>query len=155
MATGAINPIVARQLVQKLAAARGGGAPTPGAPAGMPGQPGQGPGGPGGPGGGDSGDLGDMVASQSSELSGADPQFLLKTVEQMKGMAVAIYVRTSFQVPAAARHIAQAQKSLDAAIKELQGAAATQNVVRPPIANRATLPNPTAVGAGDTNGPGF
>lgn len=142
MATGAINPILARQLVQKLAAAKvGGGAPDAGGPS-----PDMG--------GGDGGDLGSMVASQSAELNGADPQFLLKTVEQMKGMAVAIYVRTSFQVPAAARHIAQAQKSLDAAIKELQGAAATQNVVRPPIANRANLPNPSAVEQGGIGGIG-
>jgi hypothetical protein len=140
----AVNPIIARQLVEKLAAAKqGGGMPGLGGPGG-PGEQG-GPNAPGSPGG----DMGQMVASQSAELNGADPQFMLKTVQQMKGAIVAMYVRASFQVPGAARHLAQAQKSLDAAIKELQQAAATANTVQPPpIANRAAMPNPAEVGSG-------
>ena len=82
---------------------------------------------------------GQQLSQQMSELKGADPQMLVKAAEQMKAMATAIYVRTAFQVPGAARHIAQATKSLDAAIKELQQATATANTVSSPIVNNAGM----------------
>lgn len=89
---------------------------------------------------------GQQLSQQLSELKGADPQLLVKAAEQMKAMATAIYVRTSFQVPEAARHIAQATKSLDAAIKALQQASATANTVSSPIVNQAGL-SPNQPGA--------
>ena len=82
---------------------------------------------------------GQQLSSQLSELKGADPTLLVKAAEQMKAMATAIYVRTSFQVPEAARHIAQATKSLDAAIKALQQASATAQTVSSPIVNQAGM----------------
>jgi len=88
---------------------------------------------------------GQQFSQQLAELKGADPQLLVKGAEQMKAMATAIYVRTSFQVPEAARHIAQATKSLDAAIKALQQAAGTVNTVSAPIVNNAGMP-PTQMG---------
>jgi hypothetical protein len=97
-------------------------------------------GGAGGAGGAASPDAaGQQMSQQLSELKGADPQMLVKAAEQMKAMATAIYVRTSFQVPEAARHIAQATKSLDAAIKALQQASATANTVSSPIVNNAGM----------------
>ena len=82
---------------------------------------------------------GQQLSQQLSELKGADPTLLVKAAEQMKAMATAIYVRTSFQVPEAARHIAQATKSLDAAIKALQQASATASTVSSPIVNQAGM----------------
>jgi len=91
----------------------------------------------GGAGGPDA--AGQQVSKQLSELKGADPQLLTKAVEQMKAMALAIQVRTAFQVPEAARHMAQAQKSFDAALKSLEQAAATANTVSAPIVNNAGM----------------
>lgn len=97
---------------------------------------------------------GQQLSQQLSELRGADPQLLVKASEQMKAMALAIQVRSAFQVPEAARHMAQAQKSLDAAIKALQQAAATANTVSQPIVNQAGMsPNmPQGAQQGPTEG---
>lgn len=95
---------------------------------------------------------GQQLSQQLSELKGADPQLLTKAAEQMKAMALAIQVRTAFQVPEAARHMAQAQKSLDAAIKALQQASATANTVSSPIVNQAGM-SPNQPGGGPS-GPG-
>lgn len=93
---------------------------------------------------------GQQLSQQLSELKGADPQLLVKAAEQIKSMSLAIQVRTAFQVPEAARHMAQVQKSIDAAIKSLQQAAATANTVSSPIVNNAGM-NPTQPG-GETSG---
>ena len=82
---------------------------------------------------------GQQLSQQLSELKGADPGLLKKAAEQMKAMALAIQVRTAFQVPGAARHFAQAQKSIDAGIKELEQASATANTVSSPIVNQAGM----------------
>ena len=96
---------------------------------------------------------GQQLSQQLSELKGADPTLLVKAAEQMKAMATAIYVRTSFQVPEAARHIAQATKSLDAAIKALQQASATAQTVSSPIVNQAGMsPNQPQPGGGQPGG---
>lgn len=99
----------------------------------------------GGPGGGMGGPAPEDVTAQEltkqfGELQGADPGFMKKTAEQIKGMLVAMYARAAFTIPDAARDFAQAQKHVDAAIKTLEKAAATQNTVRPPIMNKAALP---------------
>lgn len=86
---------------------------------------------------------GQQLSQQFSQLQGADPQMGLKALDQVKTMMVALYPKFAFEVPQAARHIAQAQKSIDAAMAELQKAAATVNTVRPPITNGAALPNPS------------
>ena len=112
-----VRGMMARQMVERMA--KQGGAP--------------------GQGGGSPDAAGQQLSQQLSELKGADPQMMVKAAEQMKAMATAIYVRTSFQVPGAARHIAQATKSIDAAIKELQQASATANTVSSPIVNNAGM----------------
>lgn len=88
---------------------------------------------------------GQQLSQQLSELKGADPQMLVKAAEQMKAMALAIQVRTAFQVPEAGKHMAKAQQALDAAIKALQQAAATANTVSSPIINQAGM-NPQGPG---------
>lgn len=116
---------MARQLVERLSQGGGGGAPGGGAgdasPAGA----------------------GSQMAQQFSQLQGADPQMGLKALTQMKQMMVVLHARYAFEVPAAARHISQALKGIDSAMKEMQEAAATVNVVgQSPIVNNAAMPQP-------------
>jgi len=141
MATSGLPAMMARQLVQKLA-----GGASPGG-AGMP-QGGPSPMGAAAPAmqnANPASQAGDQVARQLSELQGADPDALLKTMQQIKSMVVSIYVRAAFQMPGVARNIAQVQKYLDNAIKEAEQAAATAATVTP-IANNASIPNPQGQG---------
>lgn len=86
---------------------------------------------------------GGQLSQQLSELKGADPQLMVKATEQMKAMALAIQVRMAFVNPEAARHMAQAQKSLDGALKALNQAAATANTIQQPIVNQAGVSSPS------------
>lgn len=90
---------------------------------------------------------GEQLQNQFSQLQGADPEMATKLLQQIKQMLVSLYLKTSFEVPEASRHIAKAQQEIDQALKAIQQAAATLNAVRPQIANRAALPpgfNPSA-----------
>jgi len=129
MGTPTVPAMIARQLVQKMA----GGPPSgpsplgPGAaaitntnPAGM---------------------AGEQVSRQLAELQGADPQIILKILQQIKSQIVAIYARTAFSMPSVSRNVAQMQKFTDKAIEESEKAAATAQTVNP-IANNASIPNP-------------
>lgn len=134
MASAGLPQMMARQLVQKLA---GGGAPPGGPPQASP----LGPGAPqqinANP------QAGDQVSKQLAELQGADPGAMLSALKQIKSIIVPLYVRSVFQVPAAAREIAQAQKYIDNAIEKMEKAAATAATVsQNPIANNAAIPNP-------------
>jgi hypothetical protein len=113
----------ARSLVERLAQGAGGGPDQPGA------------GGPDAAGG--------QLSQQLSELKGADPQLMTKATEQIKAMLLAIQVRTAFQVPEAARHAAQAQKSIDGMLKALQQATAAANTIQAPIVNQAGVSAPS------------
>lgn len=98
--------------------------------------------------------MGAQLGSQFSQLQGADPQFMLKALNQIKVMMVPLYGRAAFAVPEVSRHIAQAQKSVDAAIKAAEQGAATQKSVQPQIANNAAMPNPVqGPGGGEPSGP--
>lgn len=131
---GGPSPVMARQLVQALAN--------------------QGPGAAGGMAGPDPNDqAGQQLSTQFSELQNADPQFMLRALQQVKAMQVSLYPRAAFQIPEAARHIAQAQKSIDSAIKAVEQAAATQNAIRPGIANRASIPPQMAGQLAQAGGP--
>lgn len=92
---------------------------------------------------------GSQLSEQLSQLKGADPQMLSKAAEQVKAMLLAIQVRTSFQVPEAARHAATAQKSIDSLLKVLQQATATANTVQPAISNNAGMSHPAQQGGGE------
>ena len=84
---------------------------------------------------------GGQLSQQLSELKGADPQLMQKATEQIKAMLLAIQVRTAFQVPAAARHAAQAQKSIDGMLKALTqatAAATTSSFTNQPAAYDVT-----------------
>lgn len=88
---------------------------------------------------------GAQLGAQFSQLAGADPNMMLKAAQQVKAMMVAIFGRTAFSMPEAARHAGQANKSIDAMIKSLQEGAAAQ-MATAPIANSAALPNPSDMG---------
>jgi hypothetical protein len=104
--------------------------------------------------GSDPSKAGQQLSEQMSQLAGADPKMLSKAMEQVKSMLVAIYTKTAFQVPEAARHAAQAQKSVDAALKALEQAAATLQTVESPIVNQAGMSDPTAQGGQPRSGQG-
>lgn len=85
-------------------------------------------------------EAGQQMSQQFSQLSGADPQMAMKTIQQMVSMLSAIYVRLIQQVPDAANEVAAMAKAGNKAVEKLQKAAATLNAVRPQIVNSANLP---------------
>lgn len=83
---------------------------------------------------------GQQIATQISELNGADPDSTLKLLTQQKSILVALYSRSAFPMPKVAGHIAAAMKSIDKAIEESEKATATVGAVQQPIANNAGQP---------------
>lgn len=126
-----IPALLARQMVSRLAG-QGGGPGGPGGPGGGPPQS--------GPQGQPSEMAGQQIAGQLAELNNADPDMILKMLNQVKSVLVALYPRTAFTLPGVARNVAQCQKYLDNAIKEAEQGAATAQTVQPPIANSAGQP---------------
>lgn len=96
-----------------------------------------------GPQGSEPSQAGRQLSEQMSQLAGADPKMLSKAAEQVKSMLVAIYTKTAFQVPEAARHAATAQKAVDQMLKALEQAAATLQTVQSPIVNNAGMSDPS------------
>ena len=158
MAAGnpALAQMMARQLIGKLAG--GGGAPSaPGGPMppppGMTGQAGPGAmpppnaGGAGAP--GSPPPAGMQLSQQLAELQGADPDAIIKSLTQMKSMAVQHYTRAAFTMPGVTRNLAQVVKFLDNSIQEAEKAAAT-TAAAGPIANNAAIQNPSGNNNGGT-----
>lgn len=85
-------------------------------------------------GGGGGGPEGGMDASSmAAELHGADPAFLLKSLQAIKQQLSQLFVQSSMRLPAVSGNIAKTMTTLDKAIKECQQAASTQSVVRSPV----------------------
>ncbi len=83
---------------------------------------------------------GQQISQQLGELQGADPGSMVKILQQMKQMSVALYPRSAFSIPGVARNLAQMMKYLDNAIKEAEQASATASTVKPPaIANNTGI----------------
>ena len=157
MAAGnpALAQMMARQLIGKLAGGGQGGPPLgPGGP--LPPPPGMtgqgGPPMPGGPSAGGTGAPGSsppmppagmQLSQQLAELQGADPDAIVKSLTQMKSMAVQHYTRAAFTMPGVTRNLAQVVKYLDNSIQEAEKAAAT-TAAAGPIANNAAIQNPSA-----------
>lgn len=143
MAAGnpALAQMMARQLIGKIAGA--GGPPAgPGGP--LPPPPGMtGQGGPGGPGpnAAPATPAGLQLSQQLSELQGADPDAMVKSLTSVKGMIVTMYTRAAFTMPGVTRNLAQVVKYLDNSIQEAEKAAAA-TAAAGPIANNAAIPNP-------------
>jgi len=152
MAAGnpALAQMMARQLIGKLAGQggppAGPGGPMP-PPPGMTGQAGPGampPGGTGAPGSSPpTPPAGMQLSQQLAELQGADPDAIVKSLTQMKSMAVQHYTRAAFTMPGVTRNLAQVVKYLDNSIQEAEKAAAT-TAAAGPIANNAAIQNPSA-----------
>lgn len=84
-------------------------------------------------GGGGGPDGGMDASSMAAELHGADPAFLLKSLQAIKQQLSQLFVQSSMRLPAVSGNIAKTMTTLDKAIKECQQAASTQSVVRSPI----------------------
>ena len=82
-----------------------------------------------------------QLSQQLAELQGADPDAIIKSLTQMKSMAVQHYTRAAFTMPGVTRNLAQVVKYLDNSIQEAEKAAAT-TAAAGPIANNAAIPNP-------------
>lgn len=142
--------LMAQQLMQRLAAmaaARNGGAPGAGASAG----PGAGSPDPSADpnAGGNSPDVaGSQLSQQLSGVAGADPEMMVKNLTNIKGMLVALFNRSAFQLPAVSRQLAQAMKYIDNAIKDSQQAAQTVQTVNAQITNNAAMSSPSAGSGG-------
>ena len=118
-----------------LSAGAGGGAGGPGgAPGGVPGE--------------GSSDAGSQVSQMSSELHGADPAFLMRTLQSVKAALMAAFVQSGMRLPNVSGHLSQTVKALDKALKELQSAQSTQGAVRPPLGFSAATGAPSATQAG-------
>ena len=84
-----------------------------------------------------------QLSQQLAELQGADPDAIIKSLTQMKSMAVQHYTRAAFTMPGVTRNLAQVVKYLDNSIQEAEKAAAT-TAAAGPIANNAAIQNPSA-----------
>jgi hypothetical protein len=84
-----------------------------------------------------------QLSQQLAELQGADPDAIIKSLTQMKSMAVQHYTRAAFTMPGVTRNLAQVVKFLDNSIQEAEKAAAT-TAAAGPIANNAAIQNPSA-----------
>lgn len=95
-------------------------------------------------------DAGSQVSQLSSELHGADPAFLMRTLQSVKAALMAAFVQSGMRLPNVAGHLSQTVKALDKALKELQSAQSTQGAVRPPLGFSAATgaPGTNQAGAG-------
>lgn len=69
----------------------------------------------------------------SAELHGADPAYLLKTLQAIKQQLSQLFSQTAMRLPNVSGNIAKTMMQMDRAIKEAQQAAATQSVVKGPV----------------------
>ena len=92
----------------------------------------------------------ESVGPASRELQGADPEYALKLINQLKKQIADMIPTLAFRAPAASRALVSTFKGLDAAIKELQQAQATLSAVGGPIKMSGL---PTSQPPGGTVGP--
>jgi len=112
-------------------------------------QSGMGGGAPGGAAtGGPSADEGAGTAVR--ELQQSDPDYALKTVNELKKQIADLIPVLAFRAPAASRNLVSCFRGLDGAIKELQQAQATKNAVGPALGMSAV---PTPQPPGGTGAP--
>lgn len=83
----------------------------------------------------------ESVGPAVRQLQSSNPDYTLKMVNDVKKRIADMIPELAFSAPAASRALASVFKGLDAAIKELQQAQATQNAVGGGIQNSA-IPQP-------------
>jgi hypothetical protein len=116
-------------MLLQMLASRGGGS--------VPGQPGPTSTGTG------SGD--EAAGNASTQLQGANPEYALKEIMDVKQRVVNNITTLAFRVPSASRALSSVLKGLDAAIKELQNAQSTMQAIGGPI-NNSAIPRPSPPG---------
>jgi hypothetical protein len=85
----------------------------------------------------------DSVAPAARELQAANPDYTLQLISQVKKQIVDLIPVLAFRVPGAARALMSVGKGIDAALKELQQAQATNEAVGAPIQSSAVpMPQP-------------
>lgn len=114
-----------------------------------------GAGGASGPQGQPTGDDGMGVSAMASDLHGADPAFLLKSLQAIKQQLSQLFVQSSMRLPNVAGNVAKTMTQIDRAIKEAQQAAATQSVVKGPVGFSPAGGGPTAGPGGPSGGLGI
>ena len=100
----------------------------------------------------------ESLTPATRELQAANPDYALKLVSEIKKQVVGLMPTLAFKSPSAARALMSTVKGLDAALKELQQAAATMKAVgggpiqssaipqpQPPGSAAPSLPNPANV----------
>jgi len=93
----------------------------------------------------------ESVGPATRELQGADPNYSLKVITDLKKQIADMIPTLAFRAPAASRALVSTFKGLDAAIKELQQAQATLNAVGGPL-KLSAIPMPAGVGGGGSSG---
>src|SRR5882724_267386 len=88
----------------------------------------------------------ESVGPATRELQGADPNYSLKVITDLKKQIADMIPTLAFRAPAASRALVSTFKGLDAAIKELQQAQATLNAVGGPL-NMSAIPRPQPPGS--------
>jgi hypothetical protein len=76
-----------------------------------------------------SGDSAQEYASQAAELQGADPQMLLRQLNQMQKLLGVIFVQTIQRLPNVGNQISKVMSQMTRAIKEAQQAGSTQSAL--------------------------
>ena len=85
----------------------------------------------------------DSIAPAARELQGANPDYALKTVADIKKQIANLIPTLAMKAPGAVRALASLFKGLDAALKELQQVQATAQAVGGPIKSSAIpIPQP-------------
>lgn len=105
---------------------------------------------------GDGGDAAEQYAQQSAELQGADPQMLVRQLNQMQKLLGVIFVQTIQRLPNVGGQVSKVMSQMTRAIKEAQQAASTAAAVhRPSVDFSAASPSagPEAAGAAARTGP--
>jgi hypothetical protein len=93
------------------------------------------------------GDAGSQISSMSAELQGADPAFLLRTLQSIKAGLMSVFVQSGMRLPNVSGAVSQTIKQLDRAIKEAQSAQSTAQATRPGIGFSAAQGAPAGAGA--------
>src|SRR5438445_12461113 len=92
-----------------------------------------GAGGASGPEGTANDDSGMGVSQMASELHGADPTFILKSLQQVKQQLSQLFVQPSMRLPNVSQQIANAMTQLARAIQDAPTATSTTSLVRTPL----------------------
>ena len=93
-----------------------------------------------------SGSADEGVGPAMQQLQGADPEYALKLINNIKKQIADMIPTLAFRAPAAARNLVSCFKGLDGSIKELQQAQQTKQAVGGAL-NMSAIPQPQPPGS--------